>query len=267
MSDQPPAGRVVTVRLTAKCLYQCAHCCFECGPKRSEVMSLATALEVRKTFEGHVSWLNCMGGELTLLPNYEQLLDALHFVPLRIVTNGWWVNAAKACEKLLSVVRSLSASGAPVYIGISRDRHHPAGVGDKAMEWLRSQTAFNEDWGFTATKDLDEEERAIAPVGRAFQNELGDEMLRMFSAYCSAHKHRQSMTVLEDGVVTYCPFGAWPMGYLAWGFDELESIRLRIDKVFKANCVSCWRQWAWGGGKQMAYEKLRQSDAERKAEV
>lgn len=261
---QTPDGRVVTIRLTTRCQMQCAHCCFECGPKRTDIMSLDIARQVKTTFEGRVSWLNVMGGELTLLPHYPELLDVLHFTVLRIVTNGWWVDHEKPRQKLLETVRRLTASGPKVHIGISRDRHHAEGgaVGHRAYEWLQSQTEFNEDWGFTATKDLDEENRAIAPVGRAWQNELGDDMLRMFGAYCAAHRHNQSMTVLEDGVVTFCQFGAWPLGYLSWGFDELEERRLATSKVFIPNCVSCWRSWAWGG-KNKAYAKLAELEQER----
>jgi hypothetical protein len=243
--DKPPQGRVITIRLTTKCCYTCEHCCFECGPKRTEAMSLDIARQVRSCFEGHVTWLNVMGGEITLLPNYEELLDALHFTTLRIVTNGWWVNNAKARTKLLSVVRKLTSEGFPVYFGISRDRFHPAGVGDKAMKWLQSQIKVNEDWGFTTTKDPKEEERAIAPVGRAYDNYLGDPILTMFSAFCAAHRANQSMTVLEDGRVTFCEFGAWPMGRLSNGFDELEAVRERMSKVFIPNCRTCWGLWEY----------------------
>jgi hypothetical protein len=243
----PPKGRVITVRLTTKCPYQCAHCCFECGPKRHERMTVEIARQVRTCFEGHVSWLNVMGGEITTIPNYPDLLEAMHFVPLRIVTNGWWVTLEQPRQKFLATVRKLSSSGPPIYIGISRDRFHPAGVGDRAFAWLESQNpGFKEDWGFTATKDPKEEERAVAPVGRAYNNELGDDMLRMFGAYCHAHQSNQSMTVLENGAVTYCNFGAWPMGFLSWKFEELEETRLRMSKVFIPNCVSCWRSWKSG---------------------
>jgi MoaA/NifB/PqqE/SkfB family radical SAM enzyme len=261
MPKKTPEGRVITVRLTTKCCYECKHCCFECGPKRTEVMSLDVAKQVRKTFEGHVSWLNVMGGEITLLPNYEELLEALHFTTLRIVTNGWWVDSEKARTKLVGVVRKLTSEGHPVYLGISRDRLHPAEVGDRAMEWLKSQVTFNDDWGFTATKNLEEEQRAIAPVGRAYWNELGDPILRMFSSYCHAHKANQSMTVLEDGSVTFCPFGAWPLGYLHWGFEELEATRERMSKVFIPNCVSCWTNWQCGG-KQRALAQLAEQEVD-----
>lgn len=260
--DAPPAGRTVIVRLTTRCQNTCAHCCYECGPDRTEVMPLAVAQQVRSCFEGQVTWLNVMGGEVTLLPDYPELLEALHFVPLRIVTNGWWVDHVKARRKLLATVRALSAAGPPVYLGISRDRYHPPGVGERAHAWLKQQAKFNDDWGFTATKDPTEEERAIAPVGRAWWNELGDEILRMFSPYCKAHRHREAMTVLEDGSVTFCTFGAWPMGYLHWGFAELEATRKRMEKVWLPNCVSCWRSWMDGGRKQ-ALAQLRQKEMAR----
>lgn len=265
--DGPPQGRVITIRLTTRCQFECIHCCFECGPKRTDVMPLEIAKQVRTTFEGHVTWLNVMGGEITLLPNYPELLDALHFVPLRIVTNGWWVDHEKPRQKLLETVRRLSSSGHPVYLGISRDRFHPEGVGDRAYAWLEEQNpGFKEDWGFTMRKDIDAETKAVAPVGRAWMNELGDDMLRMFSAYCHAHKANKSMTVLEDGSVTYCEFGAWPMGYLWWGFDELEEIRERMAKAFIPNCVSCWRTWTWNGGKKRALVQLAKNEAEWQAE-
>ncbi len=40
------------MRLTTKCLYQCAHCCFECGPKR--IMTLETAVYWNGRREGFV---------------------------------------------------------------------------------------------------------------------------------------------------------------------------------------------------------------------
>jgi hypothetical protein len=243
----PPAGRAIIVRLTTKCIYKCKHCCFECGPGRKEVMPVEVAKETKECFEGHASWLNVMGGEITLLPHYPELLHELSFAPMRIVTNGWWVDHKRPREKLVSTVKELSKQKFPVFVGVSRDRFHPAGVGDRAFEWLRTQTDFNDDWGFTATKDPEKEERAVAPVGRAWWNELGDEMLRMFGTYCRSHNDRASMTVLEDGVVTYCPFGAWPMGYLDEGFEVLEKERLRIDKIWFSNCVSCWREWEFRG--------------------
>jgi hypothetical protein len=76
----------------------------------------------------------------------------------------------------------------------------------------------------------------------------------MFGAYCRAHQHNQSMTVLENGIVTYCMFGAWPMGTLEDSFETLESVRQRMNKVFIPNCVSCWRSW-------LSYKKKKENAA------
>jgi hypothetical protein len=184
---------------------------------------------------------------------------------MRIVTNGWWVNHKRPREKFVATLRDLSKKEFPVVVGISRDRFHPPGVGDAAFRWLEENSDFNDDWGFTATKDPEEEMKAIAPVGRAWLYELGDPMLRMFGSYCRSHDERGSMTILEDGVVTYCPFGAWPLGYVDEGFDTLENEKLRMDKVFIPNCVTCWREWVyygkkkWEGGEDARVEESKQS--------
>lgn len=237
----PPKGRVITVRLTAKCCYQCAHCCFECGPHREERMSLAIAQKTAAVMGPHSLWFNVMGGELTLLDDYPDLLTALNVVPLRIVTNGWWVKSHQRREQFLAVVRELGKTQ-HIHVGVSRDRFHPPGIGEEAANFLYSQ-GVNDDWSFSATKDPEQEAKAVAPVGRAWLNEIGDDFLRMFGVYCHAHDRCQSMTVLEDGTVTFCMFGAWPMGTLDDGFEVLEEGRLRRSKVFIPSCFRCWDTW------------------------
>ena len=50
------------------------------------------------------------------------------------------------------------------------------------------------------------------------------------------------------------------MGYLHWGFEELEEIRERMSKVFISNCRSCWLDWTCGG-EQRAMERLAENEA------
>jgi hypothetical protein len=211
-------------------------------------MPLDIVKQVKDCFIGEVSWLNVMGGELTLLPNYSELLSELIFAPMRIVTNGSWALEAETQDKFLLTVRELSQeSSNPIMVSISRDRMHPKGVGEKAYSWMESQRTNSDRWLISTTQDLKEEERAIAPVGRAFFNQLGDGMLRLFGTYCRCHENERSMAVLEDGVVTYCPFGAWPMGYLNEGFKDLREAHERMDKVFIGSCTSCWQNWEYVG--------------------
>jgi hypothetical protein len=238
----PPKGNVAIIRLTTKCNFRCGHCCFECGPKRKDRMTPEIAGQTANLLKSNVAWLNVMGGEITLIPHYEELLSTVQVAPMRIVTNGWWVKNQVARDKFVSVVRQLNKAG-QIHIGISRDRQHPAGVGDAAFSWLSSQITFDDDWGFTQTKDIDEENKSIAPVGRAYLNELGDDMLRMFSAYCQAHEHNKSLTILENGTVTYCPFGAWPIGQVTDTYEALMKRRDHCAKQWIPNCVTCWRQW------------------------
>lgn len=59
MGKKTPEGRVITVRLTTRCCYQCAHCCFECGPRRTdgegvppELPGLLDELDLRRRATG-----------------------------------------------------------------------------------------------------------------------------------------------------------------------------------------------------------------------
>jgi hypothetical protein len=212
-------------------------------------MSIKTAEQIGNRFKDKPSWLNVMGGEITLLPNYPELLHVLAFAPMRVVTNGWWVDHKAPREKLVSTINTLNKEKTSVLIGVSRDRFHPEGVGDRAFYWLKSRIDL-----CNTVQDLKEEDRAVAPVGRAWWNQLGDPMLRLFGAFCRSRENHRSMTVLEDGTVTYCPYGAWPVGSLDDDFEELEATRKRIDKVFISNCVSCWQSWEFTGKQKFAEE-------------
>lgn len=245
----------VTVRLTTKCDCKCAHCCFECGPNRSDIMPVEVVKQIKGCFSGHVTWLNVMGGELTLLPDYPDLLNELTFAPMRIVTNGTWVNKEEEKKRFLSTIRELSQGDHHVLVSISRDKLHPKGVGEKAYEWLKSKKTSKDFWFTSATQDLKEEERAIAPVGRAHFNLLGDGFFRMFGARCRCNENEKSMAVLEDGSVTYCQFGAWPMGHLTDGFNELRKVHKRMDKIFIPSCNSCWQSWELSGRQRWSKEK------------
>ena len=71
-------------------------------------------------------------------------------------------------------------------------------------------------------------------------NHLDDERGCGYGPDCAACELRLAVRgVLEDGTVTYCPFGAWPIGYLHWGFAELNEIHERMAKVWISSCVRC----------------------------
>jgi len=190
-------------------------------------------------------WFNVMGGEPTLHPDYEKLIEILAGRHVRLVTNGWWINNPKAKERLLNFLTSTKAI---MHVGVSRDKFHPAGVGEKAFAFLQEHK-IDDDFGLSSP-DPDDEEGSIASVGRAFHNYIGY-MRSTFGAYCqSSNTRNTSFTVLEDGTVTHCPFGIWPIGKLEDGIDvlyeEKEERVKRWDEI-SPSCRNCYQTWEFRG--------------------
>jgi len=246
--DKRKENRSIVVRITDFCNNKCDHCCFSCSPKGTNFMSLETMVSLADVFKDNDSicyWFNVMGGEPTLHPDYEKLINVLSLRHVRLVTNGWWINNEKAKTRFL---KFLNETKAEMHVGVSRDKFHPKGVGDAAFEFLQ-ENKINDDFGLT-TPDPDDEEGSIASVGRAFDNYIGY-MNSTFMAYCeSSNTRNTSFTVLEDGTVCHCPFGIWPIGSLIDGIEALyENKMKRIEKFkkFDLTCRNCWSCWETRG--------------------
>jgi hypothetical protein len=186
-----------------------------------------------------------MGGEPTLHKNYEDLVEVLAGRHVRFVTNGWWVNNEKAKERLLSFLKSTQTK---IHVGVSRDKFHPKGVGEKAFAFLM-KNKIDDDFGLS-TPNPEDEEGSIASVGRAYDNYIGH-MRSSFSAYCQTSNTRNtSFTVLEDGTITHCPFGIWPMGFLDDGIKELYEMKEHMTQTWRkafVTCCSCYQLWLFRG--------------------
>ena len=242
-------NRSVVVKITDFCNNQCKHCCFSCGPKNKLFMELSMAQKINSFFSNttdHNWWFNMMGGEPTLHPDYEKIIDSFEGRNIRLVTNGWWINNLKATERFVTYLKN---SKATLRIGVSRDHYHPPKVGLLAYTHLMD-LGFKDDFGLS-TPDPEQEDKSIAMVGRAWWNEIGDPMLNHFQAYCESSNTRDtSFTVLEDGTVTYCPFGIYPIGSVVKNnLEELKDMRCKIKTAMHNNCAtchSCYRNWDMG---------------------
>ena len=246
--DRSRKNQSIVVRITDFCNNQCAHCCFDCSPHGTNFMSLDTIRLLSKVFEDNSEvcyWFNVMGGEPTLHPDYEQLIDVFEGRHVRIVTNGWWINNEKAKDRFLNFCLNTKAE---IHVGVSRDKFHPKGVGDRAFQFLQ-ENKVDDDFGLT-TPNPDDEEGSIASVGRAFHNQIGY-MRSLFQAYCqSSNTRNTSFTVLEDGTVTHCCFGIWPIGNIKDGVEKLYLEKeIKTEKFSKMDltCVNCYRAWEMGG--------------------
>lgn len=250
--DATKKNQSIVVRITDFCNNQCDHCCFECSPKKKHFMNLETMKKINSTFADTKDccyWFNVMGGEPTLHKNYTELIEVLAGRHVRMVTNGWWIKTNLAKNRLLSFLKSTKAI---MHVGVSRDKFHPKGVGEKAFALLQ-ENKVDEDFGLT-TPNPENEEGSIASVGRAYDNYIGY-MRSTFDAYCqSSNTRNTSFTVLEDGTVTHCPFGIWPIGFLEDGIERLyKEKQKRVELWDKAmvNCRNCWEFWTFTGRNRM----------------
>lgn len=242
-------NRSVVVKMTDVCNNKCKHCCFSCSPENTLSMDIEVAQKINSYFNDTTDvkwWFNLMGGELTLHPDYEKIIDSFEGRNIRLVTNGWWINNLKATERFVTYLKN---SKATIRTGVSRDHYHPEKEGLLAYTHLMD-LGFKDDFGLS-TPDPIQEDKSIAMVGRAWWNEIGDHMLNYMQCYCeSSNTRNTSYTVLEDGTVTYCPFGIIPIGSILK--DTLEDLQETKNKIKKslynnmATCHSCYRNWEYG---------------------
>jgi MoaA/NifB/PqqE/SkfB family radical SAM enzyme len=233
----------IVVRICDVCNNRCAHCCFSCGPENKQRMSIDVAQRINDYFQdtkSEIYWFNMMGGEPTIHPQYEKIVDCFGKRHIRFVTNGWWINRDKPRDRFVEFLKSHDN----LYIGVSRDRYHPKGVGDKAYNFLMN-LGFKDDFGLS-TPNPDDEDGSIVAVGRAFHNFINYQR-SLFSCYCHTSNTRNtSFTVLEDGTITHCPFGIFPIGHInKISFNDLEEKKKKYVKSWDdmMSCTECYKYW------------------------
>jgi len=246
--DKTRKNQSIVVRITDFCNNKCAHCCFECSPNNKNFMNIEVIKKINDVFADTKEvcyWFNVMGGEPTLHKNYEDLIEIFKGRHVRLVTNGWWINNDKARDRFLTF---LNSTGVIIHVGVSRDKFHPKGVGDRAFAFLQEHK-IADDFGLS-TPNSENEEDSIASVGRAFHNNIGY-MRSVFGAYCQTSNTRNtSFTILEDGTITHCPFGIWPIGTLDDGIDRLykeKEVRVKRWEDAMVTCRSCYQTWEFRG--------------------
>ena len=114
--DKTRENRSIVVRITDFCNNKCGHCCFSCSPKCNNFMSLETMVKLEDVFKDDDNvcyWFNVMGGETTLHPDYEKLIEVLSGRHVRFVTNGWWINNEQAKSRFLRFLKVCSTCDWP----------------------------------------------------------------------------------------------------------------------------------------------------------
>ena len=146
---------VVSLMLTDKCNFECAHCFYNCGPKSGDKYMTHETLEDTRIFiqelldnDVRVS-VNFIGGEPTLnLNEFERCLNSLghlldnDYCEFQMTTNGWWLKNDVATKKFFNIVKPYIDAEYPeesLVIRISQDKFHD----EFRPEWLTGKKLAN----------------------------------------------------------------------------------------------------------------------------
>lgn len=220
------------IRLTNKCDQQCKHCCFRSGPQYNEVMSLKMCHEINIWVPKNIQ-LNIMGGEVTILENYPELLMALSKDRscIRIVTNGFGIKNDR--DKFFKSIYNIKKMyGCQISIAISNDIWHKP-IPINMVEILRNKYL---DLIFETNTDLLDNE--LYMVGRAFDNKIGPTTKgRALCKPCS------SITIIENGILMKCPVGYFEFKHFhetTWEEAETEILQWRSKELKRGmDCYHC----------------------------
>lgn len=227
-----------TIRVTKTCTQSCSHCCFSCSPAKTEKMTIQTATTIADFLRANeIRYINLMGGEVWLNPDWIAILSVFAFVAeIRVVTNG---DSVVSCPEFFATI----AKHKNMKIAISNDKWHT----NANVEEARQQA---EALGIRVTVGGDEEgttldDDGLVPVGR-MRFGAGN-VFDMFASYCQRPQNRYSILINEEGTIFKCPFERFEFDHVA---DYLEPLSFnqrfkdfgtRFHAAFIPSCLQCDR--------------------------
>lgn len=222
------------IRVTNRCNQRCTHCAFRSGPDCVGQMSIETCKKINTWVPAGIV-MNIMGGEVTFLANYPEILVALasRRRRIRLVTNGYWGDHDS--DKFFDAIKKVKENSCKnVDVAISNDDWHKKGS-YKARTLLQKN---NLGIGVIDIPHLSIYD--ITPIGRAWDNNLtiNDHIPCSCKTMCN-------MIITEDGMLCRCPYGYFPWKHFSettW-FDAQEYIwGWRSEKLADGmDCISCMK--------------------------
>jgi len=175
-----------------------------------------------------------MGGEVTVLDNYPEMLVALSSGRdrIRLVTNGFFANTVADIGRFVGAMEELVAVCEHIEVAVSEDQWHSS-PGDRAVKLLDENDLGVE---LVQTGDLGIDD--IIPIGRAWDNGLAPRG----TVQCSCER-MCNMIITEDGMIGRCPFGYFPWKHFSetiWGDAQEYVWGWRSEKLAEGmNCHLC----------------------------
>jgi len=223
------------VRITNRCDDCCQHCAFRSSPKNIGSMSVDMAAHINRWVPRGIV-LNIMGGEFTVLPNYEEIIMAMvnDRSKVRLVTNGQWASSPKSHDKFITTIKRMKQICGDIDIVVSNDDWHkqkyPAAIETiQRLGMLVSELQKNSDWN------------NLTPVGRAWDNGL----ITRLTKYAASCETMCCMIITEDGTIHNCPYGYFPLRkFWEATWEEQQEIvwTWRSEQLSNGMmCVSCMK--------------------------
>lgn len=245
------AGLKPTVRITRKCTQSCGHCCFECSPKATEMMTLEMSRKVNVfCTNNNIRQMEVMGGEFFCHPKWNEILHTLTdgIKKVRLVSNGDWAGSEVVAMKVISFLKTHSQ----FHVGISRDQWHTNQYVDQALKYLQDA---NIPVRLPSPEEIKED--SIVPIGNG---ELYFGFYSMLGNYCNKPERRYSFLIDEEGNIHKCGFGVWPYAkveeYLDGGFDKrFKEFNDKFYGCFIMTCSQCRRAESYSKKRLTTEEK------------
>jgi hypothetical protein len=175
-----------------------------------------------------------MGGEITILHNYPEILYVLakNRNHIRIVTNGQWFRIFTIRKNFIKTINSLTEICKEVDVAISTDKWHKH-TWPKAFEIMQNNCPK-----VTLVDPGNLPVSEIVPVGRAWDNNIVPDPQKW--ARCNT---MGNMFISEDGMVCKCPFGYFPWKHFtetSWYEAKEYVLNWRSEQLTRGmTCCSC----------------------------
>lgn len=232
----------IIVKFTNLCNESCSHCVFRSGPRFKTHLTPELARQINGWIpRPHITNISSMGGEITLIPNYPELLQILYrgIDQGGLMTNGVFVKSDQAFKTFVQTIKSLRNRHFTVRISQTQ-YHSPEGYGARAYEKLTKIFKNVEGRFVQIVTHLS----PVVPLGRAFDNNIGIDYWRhhpQLGAYCEVDK--QPIFVDERGFACRCLLGKSRHKHISEdSFDTVkkEIVAWRQYRIERGmNCLSC----------------------------
>ena len=231
------------IRLTNFCNETCDHCVFRSGPEFNTHMTPALASQINDWMPKIPTNISLLGGELTLIPNYPELIQILckNLGQAGMITNGVFVRNDKEFDRFIDTIINLPIRR--FTIRVSQSQYHTTQYGLQAYEKLSKIFEQIEGRWIQFAGSISQ----IIPFGRAFDNHIGympTHPTMIQDAMCETAMGNTTF-IDEEGFAHLCPMGNSPYKHVSE--DSYKNINYHIKQWQKhriergMTCLKCSR--------------------------